>query len=75
MSDLSGYSVEFFKVELFNTWSYRITTPTGQTFGPLLAVTFSSKEKAEKNALHRIENHQRKYRLTGEELKNKIKES
>lgn len=65
--DLSGYTVEFFQVPLFGTWSWRITTDN-RMLGPTLTITFADREKAESAALRRMEQDAARESMTGPEL-------
>lgn len=48
---LDGYTIAFFKVMLFNTWSWRITTPDGRILGPSLGIGWAERARAEQEAL------------------------
>lgn len=75
MDDLSGYTIEFFRVLLFGTWSWRITTPDDRVLGPVLTPGWADRGTAERAALRRIEQDAARDELDGDELRRRVSES
>lgn len=71
-TDLSGYSVEFFRVPMFGSWSYAVTTPDNRTLRPLFGI-FSVKSSAEIAALRSIELDANRSSMNGAELAAKVR--
>lgn len=66
------YSVRFFRVVLFNVWSWRIDTPDGRELSPLLTFGWVDRTAAEEAALRRIEQDQDRDVLTAIELRARL---
>jgi hypothetical protein len=74
-ADLSGYKVEFFRVPLFDTWSWRATAPNGEVVGPLLSLGgWAHKECAEENAVRRLRQHASRHIISGLDLEERVEQ-
>lgn len=69
---LADYTVEFFRVPLFGTWTYRITAPDGRTLRPFPAFGFMERDAAERAALRQMKLDADRETMTAGELLAKL---
>ena len=66
---LADYDIHFFRIPLFGSWSWRITTPDGRTLGPVLTIGWADRSNAEEAALRRCELDSGRESVTASELR------
>lgn len=72
MGELADYKITFTRNPLLGMWSWKVTTPSGDTLGPFNWGSVT-KEDAERQALRRIEIHRATETLSGDELAERVR--